>query len=118
MWEFPAGGSDWAASFLLAQTPSDAITTRIRGGGPGISLDTVWWFVSTDEIETADAEVKGRMAIANNICGTDLSEQRVAENIRARRNVLSGFRAKKATDATDPVRSQSGVATCRLPDGG
>ncbi len=105
-WKLSANARlDWVASFLLVQKQPDATTARVRGGGPGISLDTVWWFVSTDEIETADAEVKRRMAIANNICGTDLSEQRLAENIQARRKVLSRLRGKKATDGTDLVRS-------------
>ena len=108
-WKLSASAPlDWAASFLLAQTPSNGTAAGVRGGGPGISLDIVWWFVPTDEIETVDAEVKRRVAVANSSCGTDMSEQRIAKDIRARRNVPFRLLHMKSTDASDAVRSLAG----------
>lgn len=103
---------DWATRFLMAYTMFDEGAARVvRGGGPGLALDIVWWFASTDEIDNADAEVKRQVAITNHKCGIDLSEQRFAQGTRTRNRMQFWLRNQNEINASDEVPRPAGRRT-------
>jgi hypothetical protein len=56
----------WAEIFQMAVlSDRDGPMDWMMGGGPGVMGSVVRWFVPIEEIENADAEVKHRLAVAN-----------------------------------------------------
>jgi len=105
---------EWATTFMMAEKAVDGGATRVvPGGGPGISDDTVWWFACADEIENVDAEVKSRLTIANHRCGTDLTEQRVAQDVTMRNWLHFRLRFHNAANAADEAHRHAGRRTLR-----
>ena len=57
---------EWAEIFQVADLSEREGTLEwVFGGGPGVLLDSVRWFVPAREIENADAEVRHRLKMAN-----------------------------------------------------
>ena len=57
---------EWAEIFQLA-APSERHGSPewVRGGGPDVIGAVIRWFVPSEEIENADAEVQDRLSVAN-----------------------------------------------------
>lgn len=59
-------GLEWAAIFQMADEARRSGTLEwVRGGSPDVLADAVRWFVPGDEVDDADAEVRRRLAVAN-----------------------------------------------------
>jgi len=57
---------EWAEMFQIADVSDRKGSIEwVQGGGPDVMGAVVRWFVPGGEIESADAEVKRRMSIAN-----------------------------------------------------
>jgi len=57
---------EWAEIFQMADLSEREGTLEwVQGGGPEVILDAVRWFVPANEIESADAEVRHRVSMAN-----------------------------------------------------
>lgn len=63
---------EWAEIFQLA-VPSDrhGSTEWERGGGPDVIGAVIRWFVPSENIENAEAEVQHRLNVANQRLGLD-----------------------------------------------
>jgi hypothetical protein len=58
--------TEWAEIFQMAvMSDREGPVDWMMGGGPGVMGSVVRWFVPIEEIENADAEVKHRLAVAN-----------------------------------------------------
>ena len=57
---------EWAEIFqLAAQSDRHGSLEWVEGGGPDVIGTVVRWFVPSEEIENADAEVRHRLSVAN-----------------------------------------------------
>jgi hypothetical protein len=57
---------EWAEIFQMADLSEREGTLEwVQGGGPEVLRDAVRWFVPANEIESADAEVRHRLSVAN-----------------------------------------------------
>ena len=66
---------EWAEIFQMADLSEREGTLEwVQGGGPEVMFDVVRWFVPASEIESADAEVRHRLSMANGRFGTNRSE--------------------------------------------
>ncbi len=60
---------EWAETFeMTAVADRQGTLEWVRGGGPDVIGNVVRWFVPTSHIEDADAEVRYRVAVANERC--------------------------------------------------
>ena len=64
-------GLEWIEVFQLAEVDGRHGSVEwTAGGGPDVVGDAVRWFVATDDLDEADAEVARRVAVANARCAT------------------------------------------------
>ncbi len=57
---------EWAEVFQMADVAERQGTLEwVVGGGPDVLADAVRWFVPTEHVEDADAEVRYRLRVAN-----------------------------------------------------
>ncbi len=64
---------EWAEIFQLAEPPDRHGSIEwIKGGGPDVIGAVIRWFVPSEEIENADAEVRHRLLVANQRIGSEI----------------------------------------------
>jgi hypothetical protein len=71
-WELNAQPElEWAEIFQLAvPSPRQGRIEWVEGGGPDVIGTAIRWFVPSEEIENAEAEVQHRLSVANERSGS------------------------------------------------
>jgi|ERR1039458_9885666 hypothetical protein len=64
---------EWAEIFQLAElSDRHGSIEWVKGGGPDVIGAVIRWFVPSGEIESADAEVRQRLLVANQRSGSEI----------------------------------------------